>query len=519
MQTAYATNKNITRKKDDKMKEKFLKTNKRILAMIISLAMVMGVISAPQMVIPANASNYSFEVDGLAYNILTDNTVEVAKNLHKSKNVVIPKTVTVSGKTYTVTSIRRLAFDEQGVNNGETIENQIESVEIPDTVKSIGSGAFEICFNLTSVTIPDSVTSIGEGAFYFSGLTSVILSKNLKSIEAEVFAGCKITEVTVPEGVEKIGEEAFGDCNYLTKVILPETMSEVDKNAFAGSKNIKEIIAPIDATFILNDERVISVCDYSIDSNHGTVSLSGEKTTKELFDSNKAVFWDTINVTVTPEAGYQLQSLVIVDNDNNRTYTVYDNHFTVEYSDFTIKATYSGQGTKQNNGTGASNSNSSDSNSSNSGSASNGSAGAKYSSEWVNGKWYNADGSQTYAGTLSWKSNSTGWWVEDSEGWYPTSQWQKIDGIWYYFSASGYMASGEYYNGYWFNSDGSWDEQYYLTWKSDSTGWWVEDKSGWWPVSQWLKIDGSWYYFNGSGYMVTSQYVDGYWIDANGVCK
>ena len=143
----------------------------------------------------------------------------------------------------------------------------------------------------------------------------------------------------------------------------------------------------------------------------------------------------------------------------------------------------------------------------------------KYSNEWVDGKWYDAEGNQTYAGTLSWKSDSTGWWVEDSEGWYPTSQWQKIDNVWYYFNASGYMASGEYYDGYWFNSDGSWDEQYYLTWKSNSTGWWVEDKSGWWPVSQWLKIDGSWYYFDGSGYMVTSQYVDGYWIGSDGVCN
>jgi len=81
------------------------------------------------------------------------------------------------------------------------------------------------------------------------------------------------------------------------------------------------------------------------------------------------------------------------------------------------------------------------------------------------------------------------------------------------------MASGEYYDGYWFNSDGSWDEQYYLTWKSNSTGWWVEDKSGWWPANKWLKIDGNWYYFNGSGYMATNTYVDGYWIGANGVCQ
>ncbi len=142
----------------------------------------------------------------------------------------------------------------------------------------------------------------------------------------------------------------------------------------------------------------------------------------------------------------------------------------------------------------------------------------KYSNEWIDGKWYDADGTCTYEGLLSWKSNATGWWVEDSAGWYPTDSWQKIDGVWYYFKPDGYMAMNEYYNGYWFNADGSWDDKYLLSWKSNSSGWWVEDISGWWPASQWLKIDGYWYYFDASGYMVTSQYVDGYWIGADGVC-
>ena len=158
-------------------------------------------------------------------------------------------------------------------------------------------------------------------------------------------------------------------------------------------------------------------------------------------------------------------------------------------------------------------------NSSNNNSASDNSAKNTYSNEWINGKWYGADGKSTYAGTLSWKSNSTGWWVEDTAGWYPQNSWQKIDGKWYYFKPDGYMASSEYYGGYWFNGDGSWDETYYLTWKSNSTGWWVEDKSGWWPSNSWLKIDGYWYYFKADGYMATSQYVDGYWINASGVCE
>ena len=137
------------------------------------------------------------------------------------------------------------------------------------------------------------------------------------------------------------------------------------------------------------------------------------------------------------------------------------------------------------------------------GQSSGGSTGAttpKYSNEWVNGKWYNADGTQTYEGILEWKCNSTGWWVEDSSGWYPVSQWQKIDGKWYYFLDTGYMDYSEYRDGYWLGSDGAMVDGYYGEWKSDSTGWWFEDTSGWYPQSQWLWIDGKCYYFGADGY-------------------
>ena len=125
----------------------------------------------------------------------------------------------------------------------------------------------------------------------------------------------------------------------------------------------------------------------------------------------------------------------------------------------------------------------------------------KYSNEWVNGKWYNADGTQTYQGILEWKCNSTGWWVEDTTGWYPVSQWQKIDGKWYYFLDTGYMDYSEYRDGCWLGSDGAWVEEYYGgTWKSDGKGWWYEDAAGWYPQSQYLWIDGVNYYFGADGY-------------------
>ncbi|MCR5227030.1 MAG: hypothetical protein K6E27_07450 [Eubacterium sp.] len=143
----------------------------------------------------------------------------------------------------------------------------------------------------------------------------------------------------------------------------------------------------------------------------------------------------------------------------------------------------------------------------------------KYCNEWINGKWYDADGSQNYEPTLSWKSNSTGWWAEDTSGWYPVASWQKIDGYWYYFNADGYMASNEWRDGYWLGGSGALTYEPTASWAKDSTGWYFIDTSGWYPTSQWAKINSDWYYFDASGYMVTSQYVDGYWIGSDGVCQ
>ena len=62
---------------------------------------------------------------------------------------------------------------------------------IPNSVTSIGNGAFRNCTNLTSVIIPNSLTSIEYGAFYgCSGLTSVTIPNLVTSIGGAAFSGC-----------------------------------------------------------------------------------------------------------------------------------------------------------------------------------------------------------------------------------------------------------------------------------------------------------------------------------------
>lgn len=54
------------------------------------------------------------------------------------------------------------------------------------------------------------------------------------------------------------------------------------------------------------------------------------------------------------------------------------------------------------------------------------------------------------------------------------------------------------------------------TWKQDNVGWWYERDDKSFPVSQWEGIDGSWYYFNDHGYMLANQWLGNYYLGSAG---
>ena len=96
-----------------------------------------------------------------------------------------------------------------------------KATTIPNTVTSIGYGAFYGCSALTSIDIPSSVTSIGNTAFSdCSSLTSIIIPNSVTSIGDEMFYGCSsLTSITIPSSMKSIGYGAFYGCSVLTSVI------------------------------------------------------------------------------------------------------------------------------------------------------------------------------------------------------------------------------------------------------------------------------------------------------------
>ena len=113
---------------------------------------------------------------------------------------------------------------------------------IPDSVTSIGDGAFESC-GLTSVIIGESVTSIGDSAFaYCYSLPSVSMPNSVTNIGAGAFCQCySLASVTIPNGVTSIAGDAFYDCTSLTNVTLGTGVSTIGDYAFDGCSSLKAV--------------------------------------------------------------------------------------------------------------------------------------------------------------------------------------------------------------------------------------------------------------------------------------
>lgn len=205
---------------------------------------------------------------GLTYTLHADHTATVANYDDSTLDGVIdiPDTVISGGQTYTVTAIGVSAF------GSFSTPINVSSVFIPATVRSIGSHAFIYCNALTTVTfaegsqlksignnafwgsehlyprfkeikIPDSVETIGNGAFrHCQNLERITLPSALQTLSNGTFYGCAaLSEVTFPASLKTIEKSAFGYCRNLSEVKLPASLTTIQSYVFNGCSALKTV--------------------------------------------------------------------------------------------------------------------------------------------------------------------------------------------------------------------------------------------------------------------------------------
>jgi len=172
---------------------------------------------------PANSQDKPIKITMTINNPMFMNVAEVIKSTGKYVSLNISSNI--------LTAIPNEAFyDKHGCET-------LVSINIPNSVTSIGNKAFCFCTSLTSISIPNGITEIKEETFEScTNLTSVTIPDSVTSIEYGAFKGCKsLTNITIPNSITEIDREAFTGCYNLSSIIIPDSVTKIDMYAFLWS--------------------------------------------------------------------------------------------------------------------------------------------------------------------------------------------------------------------------------------------------------------------------------------------
>ena len=201
-----------------------MKKSKKIISLAFVVLLLISIVPMSASAAEVVYGNFSFELNG------TTNQATLSEYNGNSSSVKVPDTV----YGYTVTKIDDLVFYKH---------DEIQSVSLPNTIKSIGFSAFSSCTKLKKIILPVTVTSMGEYTFNnCTSLTEAYVNSAIVTLPNYMFKNCtSLTKVNVNFYTEKIGTRAFGGCTSLKSLPNGVAITEIGDEAFfnSGLESIK----------------------------------------------------------------------------------------------------------------------------------------------------------------------------------------------------------------------------------------------------------------------------------------
>lgn len=144
---------------------------------------------------------------------------------------------TISLSSYGTGGLLNYYYSRGAYNTGsKTIINSIVFGEKVEVIPAY------LCFclpNITEVTIPNSVKKIGSHAFQRCALTKITMGEGVEEIGDYAFSRCGLSEITISENVNSIGSYAFEECSNMKRMYCKAQQPPIlGSNAIPSSVNV-----------------------------------------------------------------------------------------------------------------------------------------------------------------------------------------------------------------------------------------------------------------------------------------
>ena len=169
--------------------------------------------------------------------------------------------------------------------------NKLKNITMSSSLTTIETCAFQACSSLETIIVPNSVISIGQSAFEnCSALTNITLQNGLKTIGSSVFKGCtKLTNIVIPDTVTTIEQDAFQGCSNLTSITIGKEVNYIGHYAFQSCSKLSSVIFNDTSTWYVTTSS--SDCKNKTGGTQTSVTNSSTNATFLKNSSNHKYYW------------------------------------------------------------------------------------------------------------------------------------------------------------------------------------------------------------------------------------